>query len=109
MLIDIIDSKCVACILMAALPAHVVDATLFHDLLCGQVLDGLRDTLRRHVEEGVVALRSQVIRAYRLAEHAPAVALSALAAHELHAAEAHHAATCTRFRFVAGGGDGGWF
>lgn len=41
---------------------------------------------------------SQVIRAYRLAEHAPAVALAALTSHELAAAAAQQSRVCARYR-----------
>ncbi len=95
------------------------------------VLNGLREQLKQHVEAGVKQLRSQVsdaqargerprgaahrawgqftpphptcpwspaqvIRAYRLVEHAPGVAMAALAAHELQAARKDRVSSRTR-------------
>ncbi|KAL6762773.1 hypothetical protein V8C86DRAFT_3130507 [Haematococcus lacustris] len=78
----------------ARIPANV-------ELLVGQtdaVLEGLRQALRDHVAAGVKELRAQVIRAYRLVEHAPAVAMAALTQHELQAARAAQAAVRAQYR-----------
>ncbi len=55
-----------------------------------EVLEGLREQLRQHSQASVKQLRAQVIRAYRLVEHAPSVAMTALAMHELQSAKQKH-------------------
>ncbi|KAG1660824.1 hypothetical protein FOA52_010249 [Chlamydomonas sp. UWO 241] len=57
----------------------------------------LRERLRAHVSSGVKELRTQVIRAYRLVERTPAVALAQLLSHELHATEARRRSTVRKF------------